>query len=277
MTPHISVVVPAFNEAQYLPRLLAGVQEAQRRYRRGAAAVEIIVADNGSTDETVAVAERHGCTIVFVEPRVIGAVRNGGARAARGELLAFVDADTQVHPETFNAMEDYFASGKRIVGVSGARPERHSLAIDLSWWLLGACTVLLGYGIPRTRWDCAATGVVCCRKADWAAIGGYTENWLFAEDVRLLVALKRLGRRRGQSTGWLKGVPAVFSTRKFDEHGDWHYLAAPAGFTFLALFHRAGLARWVQEYWYGDQRSKHVDHWRVSSNRGPYMSRSTSE
>lgn len=254
MTPHISVVVPAFNEGQYLPRLLAGLLEAQRRYRHGAAAVEIIVADNGSGDDTVAVAEAHGCTVVFVEPRVIGAVRNGGARAARGDILAFVDADTQVHAETFNAIDDYFASGRRIVGVSGALPERRSLAIDLSWWLLGSLTILLGYGIPRSRWECAATGVVCCRKVDWDSIGGYTERWLFAEDVRLLLALKRLGRRRGQSGGWLRDVPAVFSTRKFDEHGDWHYLTAPARFTFLALFHRAGLSRWVKRYWYGDQR-----------------------
>lgn len=256
MTPYISVVVPAFNEEQYLPRLLTGLVEAQRRFRRGAAAVEIIVADNGSVDDTVAVAKAHGCTVVFVEQRVIGAVRNGGARVARGEILAFVDADTQVHPETFNAIDEYFASGRRVVGVSGALPERHSLAIDLSWWLLGALTILLGYGIPRSRWDCAPTGVVCFRKADWEAISGYTEHWLFAEDVRLLLELRRLGRRRGQSSGWLKDVPAVFSTRKFDEHGDWHYLTAPARFSFLALFHRAGLARWVKRYWYGNQRQE---------------------
>ena len=42
-----------------------------------------------------------GCRVIAVEKRVIAAARNAGARAARGEFLAFVDADAQVHPDTF--------------------------------------------------------------------------------------------------------------------------------------------------------------------------------
>lgn len=80
MPLEISVVIPAFNEARYLPRLLDDVAEARRRYRRGAESVEVVVPDNGSTDATVSIAAAHGCVIAPVSKRVIAAVRNGGAQ-----------------------------------------------------------------------------------------------------------------------------------------------------------------------------------------------------
>ncbi len=250
----ISVVIPAYNEERLLPRLLDDIAAARARHRAGADRVEIIVADNGSTDATIALAESRGCTVARVEPRIIAAVRNGGAAAARGELLVFVDADTRLHPETFNAIDDYFADGTRVVGVSGALPERRALGIDLAWMVMGALSVLMRYGVPRTRADCAPTGVVCCRHADWLAVGKYSETWRFAEDLWFLLALRRLGRRRGQGGGWLKGAPATFSTRKFDLHGDWHYLTVPLKLVTGMIFYRAGMERLVDRYWYGNQR-----------------------
>ncbi len=54
-----------------------------------------------------------------MEKRSIAAVRNGGARAAVGDILAFVDADSQIHPETFNAIERTMASGRVVIGATG--------------------------------------------------------------------------------------------------------------------------------------------------------------
>src|SRR5688572_9152598 len=98
----ISVVIPAFNEEAYLPRLLDTIEVARARYVAGREAVQVIVADNVSTDATARIAEERGCTVVSVEKRVIGAVRNAGARRATGDILAFIDADTQVAADTFN-------------------------------------------------------------------------------------------------------------------------------------------------------------------------------
>lgn len=255
LRPRISVVIPAFNEERYLPRLLETIETAKRRYRGMEDDVEVVVADNGSTDETVAIAQSRGCHVVRVVPRIIGAARNGGAATARAPLLAFIDADTQIHPETFNAIEKYFATSKYVVGTSGAIPERRSLGIDMTWAVFGAITILLGYGFPRTRAECAPTGVVCCRRDDWMAIGGYSERWRFAEDVWFLLELRRLGRLRGQRAGWLSGAPAIFSMRKFDQHGDWHYAAMP--FRLLAMtVARGAVERWADRYWYGSQREK---------------------
>jgi glycosyltransferase involved in cell wall biosynthesis len=257
--PDISVIIPAFNEARYLPRLLATLDAARARYRGGAGRVEVIVADNGSADDTVAIAQERGCTVVSVEPRVIAAVRNAGARAARGDILAFVDADTQLHPGSMNAVADFFADPARVFAVTGVVPERRSPAIDLTWLLFAPITAMLGFGAPTSLARCVATGMVCCRRADWLEVDGYDERLLFAEDVRFIVAMKRLGRRRGQKVGWLADVPAVFSTRKFDEHGDWHYVTMPARL-LAGLLWWPGLRRWVERYWYGEQRGPVTRH-----------------
>ena len=70
-SPRFSLVIPAYNEEHYLPRLLDSVEVARNRYSRGPGAVEVIVADNCSTDGTADLAMARGCHVVSVEPRVI--------------------------------------------------------------------------------------------------------------------------------------------------------------------------------------------------------------
>lgn len=244
MTPPIqlSLVIPARNEELLLPRLLDTVDTARARYRRGPDALEVILADNVSTDATAAIARSRGCRVVTVEKRVIGAVRNGGAREARGEVLAFVDADSRLHPETFNAVEDALAGGRVVGGATGVRLERWSVGIALTYALLVPMVALM-------RMD---TGLNFCRRADFEAIGGYREELLFAEDVRLLLDLRRLGRTRGQRLERVTSVKALASTRKFDKYGDWHYLTSLAKGGYYAL-RPSALRRWVRQYWYDDR------------------------
>ncbi len=104
-TPRHSLVIPAYNEEAYLPRLLDTVDRAREQYSAGATLIQVIVADNASTDRTAHIARTHGSEVVVVEKRVIAAVRNGGARAARGVVLSFVDADSQIHPATFDEID----------------------------------------------------------------------------------------------------------------------------------------------------------------------------
>ena len=239
-----SVVIPARNEADYLPRLLETVAAARARYRGGADAIEVIVADNGSTDRTADIARRRGCRVVQVDKRVIGAVRNAGARAAQGEILAFVDADTRIHRETFNAIEDMLARRRVIAGATGIVFERLSLGIALSGIMFLPLVWLTGFDV----------GVVFCRRADFETIGGYREDVLFAEDIHLLMALRRLGRARGQRLGRALSARAIASTRKFDQYGDWHYFRIiwRGGLALLRRSHSAD--DMAQEYWYREHR-----------------------
>ena len=239
-SPRLSLVVPAFNEAAFLPRLLDSVEAARLRYRRGAGAVELLVADNGSTDATAALAAERGCRVVREERRVIAAARNAGARAARGEILAFTDADGRIHPETFNAIEDALGTGKVVAGATGVKMERLSPGIAAAYAIL----------VPMVWVTGMDTGVVFCRREDFVAVGGYNEDKLFGEDVQFLLDLRRLGKARGQKLARITSVKAVASARKFDEHGEWHYVAMLARFAAWSLFSPRRMRRFARNYWY---------------------------
>jgi len=88
----VSIIIPTFNEAAYLPRLLSSIAAQDYRDR------EIIIADNGSRDGTRDVAKRHDARVVRGGIPSVG--RNRGAAAARGDTLLFLDADT-VLPDGF--------------------------------------------------------------------------------------------------------------------------------------------------------------------------------
>ena len=90
--------------------------------------------------------------------------------------------------------------------------------------------------------------VVFCRRADFEAIGGYREHCRWGEDVWFLLDLRRRGWRSGRRLEDATRVPAVFSARKFDRYGDWHYFTMPFPLLWEAL---RGCGTTAQRYWYG--------------------------
>src|SRR5260370_18798946 len=112
----ISVVVPAFNEELYLPATLSSLRDAVSVCRCSA---ELIVVDNESADHTREVARSFGATVVHEAVHNISRVRNAGASVARGEVLAFVDADTIVPPQLLDRIAEAMADSACI----GGRPD----------------------------------------------------------------------------------------------------------------------------------------------------------
>jgi len=241
MLPRYSLIIPAYNEERLLGRLLDSVDAARATYG-GGDAVEVIVADNASTDRTAVIAAMRGCRVIAVEKRVIAAARNAGARAARGEFLAFVDADAQVHPDTFVEIDRALADPRVVAGATGARLERWSIGIAFTYAMIVPIVLVTGMD----------TGVTFCRKEDFEAIGGYDESRLVAEDVAFLWALRRFGQTRGQRLARATRAKIVASTRKFDEFGDWHFFSV----AIEALRHlmRRDLTRFTASYWYKPNR-----------------------
>jgi len=244
--PQFSLIIPAYNEEAYLPALLDSVDKARSRYAGGPDDIEVVVVDNASSDATADLARSSGCRVVREDRHVIAVVRNTGARNARGHVFVFVDADNSIHPDTFNAIDKSLSTGKVIAGATGVKMQRMSFAIAVTYALMVPLVWL-------TRMD---TGVVFCRREDFEAIGGYNEDRLFAEDVQLLWDLMRLGRKQGRKLTRIRSVKAIFSTRKFDRHGDWHWLGLMLRFFYGLLFSKSSLDNFARMYWYGNQRTK---------------------
>jgi glycosyltransferase involved in cell wall biosynthesis len=88
----VSVVIPCFNHAQYLPAAIGSVRSQDWPD------LEIVVVDDGSTDDTTTVAQQSGAVLVAQGNRGLSHARNAGLQAARGEMILFLDADDELLP-----------------------------------------------------------------------------------------------------------------------------------------------------------------------------------
>jgi glycosyltransferase involved in cell wall biosynthesis len=101
--PLVSVVVPVYDVAAYLPQALGSILAQTHRN------LEVVVVDDGSTDESGAIADEHAARdprvhVVHTDNHGLGAARNEGIRHARGDLLAFADSDDVVPPGAYEAL-----------------------------------------------------------------------------------------------------------------------------------------------------------------------------
>lgn len=236
----MSVVIPARNEEDRLPRLLDTLTVARGRYT---GEVEVIVSDNASTDGTASIARERGCRVVSTPVRKIAAVRNVGAGAATGDILVFVDADIQVHPETLTVIERAMSSGRYAGGATGVHLPRISAGLAFTY-------AVLYPGIVALRMD---TGPTFCLRSAFEAIGGYDESYRYAEDIDFLLRLSRYGRRTGRRLVRLTKARAVTDLRKFDRYGDWYYFRMMPRLLGWMLTGRRGTIPICEECWYRDR------------------------
>ncbi|HEX5042462.1 MAG TPA: glycosyltransferase [Candidatus Polarisedimenticolaceae bacterium] len=121
----VSVVIPARDEARCIG---ATVQAVREQAGLAAHEVEILVVDDGSADDTAARAAAAGARVLRrMRGGNPGAARNRGARAARGEILVFLDADCVPEPGWLEAHRRAHGQGALIVGGSLALPSRAGL------------------------------------------------------------------------------------------------------------------------------------------------------
>ncbi len=89
----VAIVIPMFNESRHIGRTLAAVREAAREAE---VECQLIVVDNGSSDDSPRIARALGAEVLSLPGLAIGALRNRGAAASDSEWLAFLDADIEV-------------------------------------------------------------------------------------------------------------------------------------------------------------------------------------
>jgi glycosyltransferase involved in cell wall biosynthesis len=146
---------------------------------------EIVVASDGSTDRTEEIAEQLADRTVRVEHRQIAATRNAGARAARGDLLVFVDADTTVHRELIGAAVQAVRQG----AVGGGCTARFDGPTPL-WGRLAPVLANAYVRLFRVAYGCF---LFCTREA-FEAVGGFDTSLYVTEEITMSRALRRQGR-----------------------------------------------------------------------------------
>lgn len=179
VTARVAFVIPAYQAAAVVERAIASARA------QSAPADEIIVVDDGSRDETAALAEASGARVIRQINGGPAAARNTGINAAEAEWIALLDADDISRPDRLERQRAHLADPRvaLIAGLS-AREDRIS---PLPPEAIGFGTLWLRNYIP--------TSTVLLRKAAWEAVGGFDESrdLIGVEDYNLWLRLAHAG------------------------------------------------------------------------------------
>lgn len=176
----VTVVIPTFDSAKYLPAALASVFAQEPRPE------EVLVVDDGSTDETRAILAREPRVSVVALPHGgVARARNAGIEAARGDVLAFLDSDDEWPPGRMAAA----------LRVLGERPEVHVL--------LGREVLFAEPGVEIPRWvrpewlrepqDASNTAVLVARREAFERAGLFDPSYESGEDTEWLLRARQAG------------------------------------------------------------------------------------
>jgi len=182
----ISVVIPAYNEEQYLGRCLAAL--AGQTYP--ASLFEVIVVNNGSTDRTAEIARRHGARVVFEPRKGVARARQAGFKAALGEVIASTDADAVVPPFWVAQIAAHFRSDPTLGAVYGPVYWPDGRPIEQFWLRYPVTWVLrVSNRVRRSLWW--GSNFAVRRDVFWKA-GGFPVDWHSGEDTDLSLRVSRI-------------------------------------------------------------------------------------
>jgi GT2 family glycosyltransferase len=178
-----SIIIPVLNNPKGLRRCIEAL-------RGQGLAFELIVVDNGSTDETCAVAELHADRVLICPKLTIGALRNQGAQVAKGQILVFTDSDQR-------PAEGWLASGlealarEESAGMLGARYH----APEGSSWVAKTWDLQRRYSDVPGDIGWLQGGNLFVKRAAFERVGGFRTDLVASEDVDLSFRVRNAGFR----------------------------------------------------------------------------------
>jgi len=231
--PLLSIIIPTYNEENYLPFLLSSIKN------QGFKNYEIIVADNNSKDKTAEIARTYGCKIVKggMPPKA----RNNGAKKAKGRLLLFLDADV-ILPENFleRAIKIFFQK-KLGAATFFLYPIKKSFLYNVLFFLFYNFPLMLIYKLFPTGGGAA----ILVKKEIHQKIKGFDEEIKYAEDVDYLRRAAKVGRFG------LIGLKVFISVRRFEKEG-WVKTYLKVVYAYLYMFFFGPVKRPLFEYKFGN-------------------------
>lgn len=193
----ISIIIPTYDESTQIAATLSLLAKNCQDFR-----VEIIIADGGSTDDTVSIALSLGATVIHTNKKGRAAQMNQGVATAKYEILYFLHADS-VPPENFIMFIQDAINKNAVAGC-------FRLAFDEDHWFLKANAWFTRFNVNAVRFGDQS---LFARKDIFQRSGGFKESLILMEDQEIIHRLKKFGK--------FKVMPAyiVTSARKYRANG----------------------------------------------------------
>ena len=198
----ISIIIPTYNEEEYLPKLLESIKS------QDFTDYEIIVADAQSDDNTRNIAKEYGC--VVVEGGLPGPGRNRGAEVAQGEILLFLDSDLELTENYLSNVIEEFESEDLGIAITQMTPlsekKRDKYLHDLANWFMIAVENIKPHG--------AGCYGIISKKELHDEVDGFDENLSFGEDTDYIERVAEISEFKV-----LRNARIGVSTRRLEEEG----------------------------------------------------------
>ncbi len=180
----ISYIIPAFNESKNIRQTICSIQEfgniANLKF-------EIIVIDNGSTDNTVEILKELKITFHIKKQGTVASLRNLGASQAKGDIYIFLDADVLLTKKWLDNIETALlkvTSSKNMITGSHVIPPRNNNWFHKYWFLAFAM---------ETSSNHIGSAHLIITKANFNALNGFDETLETAEDFDLCSRARQIG------------------------------------------------------------------------------------
>ncbi len=197
-----SIIIPTYNEEEYLPVLLESIKEQDFDD------YEVIVADANSTDRTREIAEEYGC--IVVDGGLPGVGRNNGAKVAKGEYLLFLDSDLQLTEDYLRDVLYEFQIENAGIAITQMKPlsnkVQDKIFHDFANYFMISVEKIKPHGA-------GCYGIIAKRELH-EKCGGFDESLTFGEDTDYIERLAKEERFKV-----LRNAKIGVSTRRLEEEG----------------------------------------------------------
>ncbi|MGG6267781.1 MULTISPECIES: TIGR04283 family arsenosugar biosynthesis glycosyltransferase [unclassified Leptolyngbya] len=191
----VSIVIPTLNEASRLGRTLRQLAVLEP------SAIEVLVVDGGSQDETVPIAQAAGAKVIQCDRRGRSVQMNYGAKSAIGDVVCFLHADTSVPDDLVAVIEQTLSDSAIVCGgfvslMAGAQNTRWGISLHNYLKTYYAPLLFRPHLFLRGLRLLFGDQVMFCRRAEFWECGGFDEQLPIMEDGDLCLRLVQKGRIR---------------------------------------------------------------------------------